>query len=316
MENTQATQQVPKLREVAKKLADGRRQHKDKYRRLKHLVYNNYKPSNVDSAIRANYPSPPSSSPPGNPTDVAGLALDDPVWNMPACQNGHPQSNDLKLETMLRVADDCYKFAAHDFDTMDLYQHMEYILKDMSERGVLRCKVSDALVTRDLIQAAQQRKESAEKDFGSFVAKQAALANLPEQLQASYKKCQNCGERFRFERSPNAWSHPKQPWVHHGECHYHPGAIRSWNDELLEEGQPLKEHFLTMGNVKMSEFACIIQACYWDCCGAKLVEPEPNAAARGKRFKHKHLTLSQWEIRNENDGVVGCQVLKDHVAFE
>lgn len=219
MDNTQVSKQVPKVRVVAKKLAkkpaNDRQQRNEKNRRLQQLVFKKYA---LGAKKGGNLPAGDS------------LEIEEQFRKLAVFPRKHPNHADIALHTVLQVAKGCYTFAAHDFDKMDLYEHMEYILNDAREKGLLRAKASETLVTRDLILTAQHRKTSAAKDYRAFVAKQSALANLPAHLEAVFKTCKHCGDRFRFQPPPPAvqrygYHYPQEPepWVHHGECRHHPG---------------------------------------------------------------------------------------------
>ncbi|KAI0180599.1 hypothetical protein GGR52DRAFT_569335 [Hypoxylon sp. FL1284] len=246
---------------------------------------------------------------------VATLTPDDPAWQRLIWTKQSGQT-DVPLTTILQVANTCFQLATIDFDEMDLCGHMEYIINTAIETNALQGKASEKLVDRELVVLAQHQQKSAEQNLTAFIAKQASLANLPDHLATLFKTCKNCGEKFRFKPSVENHDEHIPPSTHRGECRYHPGAVRSWNDELLEAGTPLREAFLPQGRIKTSEFAALARACYWDCCGAKLMRPDADAGRRGRRSQRRNVPLREWEIRRPDDGVEGCRVGEWHVAAD
>ncbi|XXH04525.1 hypothetical protein Hte_010941 [Hypoxylon texense] len=301
MENTQVSGQAANLRIVAKKLAKKpANQRQEKYRRLRQVVFKKYHSSTAKL--------------PADPTKM----LEERFQQLSIYPRTDPRHADVNLQTMLRVANDCYTLGAYNFDKMDLCEHMEYLVKEAKERGLLQVELPRAIVTRDLVVAAQHRKKSAEQDYGAFVAKLAALANLPKHIEPHFRSCKNCAQQFRFPAAPQPVQQfdgdRQPPRTYDGQCRYHPGNVRSWNDELFQKGVPLKEQFLTVGEVRMAEFNIMIYACYWDCCGAKLVVPAPDVAKKGKRRQNKNEQPQGWEITLRDDGSEGCMVLDHHIA--
>ncbi|KAI1760833.1 hypothetical protein GGR53DRAFT_525704 [Hypoxylon sp. FL1150] len=314
MENMQSVRHVPILRGVAKKVATNRRALNSKHRRLQQLVQEEFDTEIANfSNLVGVAPLTPKKTP-SIAADGVTASLINPMQDLPLFPEAHPKHDthgDITIGTMDRVARDLYKLAAVDFETMDVYAHMKYILTDMKEKGQLTTEVLDTIVTRDLVLAALHRKDSAKRDFGAFIAKEAGLSNLPKTLDPLFKACENCGDKFNFPRHPHNHRGRSPKHVYKGECRYHPGALRCYNDELFRQGEPLKEKFLTHGQVKMSEFQCMIHICHWDCCGAKLVALSPDVGERSR--KHRNVPLQVWEIRNEGDGGVGCKASKYHV---
>lgn len=228
MENTRAIRQISTVRKVAKKAAKDRRALNFRHFRLQQLVREECAPmtTNRGSLVGAAPPTPES------PTSIKAKAtatpLVEPMQDLSLFPAGHPKHEthgEITMGTMSQVAEDIYKLAAINFDEMDLSEYMKYMLTDMKEKGQLETAILDTLVTRDFVLTALHRQESAKKDFGAFISKQAALANLPKSLDPSFQPCKNCGDRFHFQPPVDTYGRrlASAEHVYAGECRYHPG---------------------------------------------------------------------------------------------
>ncbi|KAI1399709.1 hypothetical protein F4819DRAFT_510030 [Hypoxylon fuscum] len=314
MEKTQATQPAAILRKVAKKMAKNPQKSKNKLRRLEKLVYQKYKPVNVANGDPANTTVGAIRSPPNSQTGSDDSIPDNSVWDLTAFSNGQPAPSGVTLRMMLNIAGNCYKHAATDFDTMDLYQHIWHILQDMRENGQLQTEINETRITKSLISVAQHRKEAVSQSYPAFIANQAVLDTLRDQAASTYKTCKNCGEKFPFPTKVDAHGRTTQPKRIKGTCKFHSGTIQCWNAKKQVGMQeiPLNDKFLTHGDVRMKHFKFDVDLSYWNCCASKLSKPEPIKRSKSQR----HVVAQEWEIPKRNDASVGCQILDYHEAAD
>ncbi|KAI1441249.1 hypothetical protein F5Y02DRAFT_400254 [Annulohypoxylon stygium] len=255
---------------------------------------------------RPNVESPPKPpAPPRSPREGR-------VWDRLAFEGAQPGPHGVTFRGMLGVANSVYTFAAEDFDKMELYDHVSYILSVITEPEI---PLPKAIVSREVVVMAQQQLYHSRENLGARLALKAVMANLSLfGLRGQVNTCQNCFEKFRPPPTRHHLENLGEYFL--GPCHYHPGQIRSYNDNLDADDSTrhLGQGFLSERNVKLDEFKIWMGTCYWDCCGGKLLEVGPDAGKRSQRKKHE--PLSPWEIPNEYDGKVGCKELERHIPFE
>ncbi|KAI0376821.1 hypothetical protein F5Y04DRAFT_285498 [Hypomontagnella monticulosa] len=302
--------QVSKLRTEAKKMATDRHARKEKHRLMRRWVNNQYNKNNATAADDKVDLGDSDSESASDKTMDQAAELQSKIWNQLAYQNNAAlQPKGVTLDSMLRIAKACYEFASHDFDTMSLFDHVSYIYNVILDPDAKE----ELFVSKHMVVLAQQQLECAKNNFTACVARIATTSNMPTTLRPHIKTCQNCYSKFKAGATPCSCKKAKKTCFH-GPCRYHPGNIRCWNDKVRYDGRELGACFLDNGQVKLSEFKFWIHQCYWDCCGAKLVEVGPDAGKRSQ--KRKDEPLKPWEEASENDGSVGCTMRWYHIAIQ
>ncbi|KAI1410594.1 hypothetical protein F5Y13DRAFT_192171 [Hypoxylon sp. FL1857] len=299
------------LRKEAKAMANDRRKRKEKHRQLRQWVYDMFRPNTAGRASQADLGDSDSD---GSPDSPAHPWKKGRVWGLRAHNKGRPLPHGVTLDTMLQVAKNCYDLARHDFDKMDLYDHMYYI-QAILKPGV---PTGDTVVDRQLIVLAQQQLNLAKNNPEANIARLALFPCLPKEISANVKVCRNCYWRYLPSSAACTCNSGSPKPCPHGACFYHSGELRSYNDTLGQEGGNLGEDFLTRANVKLQEFKIWMGTFYWSCCGGKLQQLGPEVGKRSQRKKRQ--ALADWEIANPYDGKVGCmahgQRLGHHVPIE
>ncbi|KAI1086694.1 hypothetical protein F5B19DRAFT_478288 [Rostrohypoxylon terebratum] len=248
---------------------------------------------------------PEQNAPPQNPREGR-------VWDQLAFDGAQPTPHGVTLRGMLGVAQSAYALAADEFDKMSLYDHVGYILSVIKDPET---PLPKATVSREVVVMAQQQLYHSRENFGARLALKAVMSNLSLfGMSGQIKTCQNCFEKFRPPPRRHHVENLSEYFL--GPCRYHPGQIRSHNDNLDAEDSTrhLGQGFLSEGKVKLDEFKLWMGTRYWDCCGGKLLEVGPDAGKRSQRKKNE--PLFPWEIPHEYDGKVGCKELERHIPFK
>ncbi|KAI1378428.1 hypothetical protein F4677DRAFT_443642 [Hypoxylon crocopeplum] len=304
-----ADQRATKVKKEAKKIATDRRARKEMYRLLKRQVFRKYKPEGICDA---------------ESLDEAVSDNGGSIWSLPAHTKGGPSLQGATLGTMLDIAKHCYKLATIEFDKMDLYDHVrkqillslfdftiQYILRAMNQ-DLSEAELSKSFVDNHyLVSVAQHQQQLAKENFIACVAKIATISNLPDASVDSFKLCKNCGDRFKPHEDPCDCKKADRTCFH-GPCVYHPGNLRSWNGDIIEDGAPVNKQSRMMGKITLQEFRMWIGTFYWDCCQGKLVKPE----VRKRSQKHKRDPLKPWEIIHPMDESMGCKTLPHHIPLQ
>ncbi|KAI1393314.1 uncharacterized protein F4822DRAFT_423783 [Hypoxylon trugodes] len=301
---------VAKSRKEAKAMATRRRDTKAKSRLMRKCVLDKYNLRVPGASGQEDFDLSETESS-QEKTVVRRRSTKGKDWDLPAYSKKRPGPPGVSLRTMLRTAEECYKLAIHDFDKMSLYDHMCYIQKVVKGPDE---DVAQSLVTKALISVAQHQKHIAEENIVACIAKLSITNNLPQDLRPNFKTCTNCFEKFRV--TPATCNCKKLEKIClHTSCQYHPGELRSHNDQIAaSDGETkLGADFLKKGNVTLREFELWIQTCYWDCCDGKLLKLEADAGRRSQR--RKRVPLNPWEIRHPNDGILGCVTEDKHVPI-
>ncbi|KAI1213195.1 uncharacterized protein F4807DRAFT_457283 [Annulohypoxylon truncatum] len=299
-----------RLTKSAKAIATDRRKRKEKHRQVRRWVLEKHKANPESDDDRSDVDGSDAESSLES-TTVRQNSRKVSVWKQKAFSGGQPGPRGVTLRGMLSVASRVYSLAALELDKMSLYDHISYILSAIKDPET---PLPKTIVSREVVVMAQHQEHFAREDLGARLALRAVISNLELlDLSDSVKTCQNCFEKFR---QPTTHYHPDNIGNRFlGPCQYHPGQLRSWNDQLDQDDKTrqLGGGFLSEGRVKLEEFKLWISTCYWDCCDGKLLEVDPEAAKRSQRRKKD--PPKPWEIPNENDGKVGCTALPRHIPF-
>ncbi|KAI1454923.1 hypothetical protein F4805DRAFT_298608 [Annulohypoxylon moriforme] len=299
-----------KISQVAKVIAIDRHKRKEKHRQVRRWVLDKYKsdpasvndPADVDGSDAESAPE----------TTVARRKRDKKsVWSQKASSGGQNGPPGVTLGGMLAAAKIIYSDAAADFDKMNLYEHMSYILSFAKRPDT---PLPKAIVSREVVVMAQHQMDFAKEDISTCLAVNAVAANVSLlNLNDEIKRCQNCLCRFRY---PSRRYIPRKLHaLFTRPCLYHPGQVRSYNDAIdkNDKNRRLGSGYLSEGRVNLGEFKIWMQTCYWDCCGGKLLEVGPEAGKRSQRKKKD--ILQSWEKPHEYDGKVGCQTSRFHTPI-
>ncbi|KAI2612009.1 uncharacterized protein GGS25DRAFT_517704 [Hypoxylon fragiforme] len=298
-----ASMQATELRKEAKKIAVDRRRHKERFRMIQQMVFQRYKPNTTTSQT----PTPDPEGDPSSNTAVIGKI--DPIWSLTAHVGGRPTVSKANLYTMVKAANNFLSLAIHDFDKMDLFQHLQFI-QQMAHPKLSPQELLKTFVGRDQIVDAQHNHHLAKTNYTALVARIAAFHALPGKASQMLKTCQNCNSKYM----PTARPCPCDKSVRscsHGPCQYHPGKLRNWN--ISGGGGAAGDDPINTGRLTLGEFRIWVDTCYWTCCQGKLVKPGPDAGKRSQ--KHRKGALEPWEIHHPMDASLGCKWQEDHTPF-
>ncbi|KAI0902049.1 hypothetical protein F4806DRAFT_445505 [Annulohypoxylon nitens] len=120
---------------------------------------------------------------------------------------------------MLGVAESVYNLAANDFDKMNLYDHISYILSVIKEPET---PLPKATVTREVVVMAQQQLYHSRENLGARLALKAVMSNLSMLgMRGKVNTCQNCFEKFRKPLARHHVENLDEYFL--GPCKFHPG---------------------------------------------------------------------------------------------